>query len=149
MEYRRANRSDIDLFVKNRIEFVTLIREISNIEDFENKTQEYLKEHIEKEDLIIFIAVDKNTIVASCMACIYQTAPKPSCPNGRSAELLNVYTLKEYRRNGHAEKLIRMLIQEVKNYGVEKMVLDYTDMGQPLYEKLGFIPLQNQMQLRF
>jgi ribosomal protein S18 acetylase RimI-like enzyme len=148
MEYRRANRSDLDLFLKNRIEFVTLIRKISNIEDFENKTQEYLKEHIEKDDLIIFIAVDKNTIVSSCMACIYQTVPKPSCPNGTSAELLNVYTLKEYRRNGHAEKLIRMLIQEVKNYGVEKMVLDYTDMGQPLYEKLGFMPLQNQMQLR-
>lgn len=50
-----------------------------------------MKEHIEKDDLIIFIAVDKNRIVSSCMACIFQTAPKSSCPNGTNAELLNVY----------------------------------------------------------
>ena len=46
MEYRRANREDIDLFVKNRIEFVTSIKEINNIEDFKNRTKQYIKEKI-------------------------------------------------------------------------------------------------------
>lgn len=95
MKYRRANRNDIDLFVKNRI-------------------------------------------VSSCMAFIFHTVPKSSSPKGINAELLNVYTIKEYRRKGYAEKLISMLIQEVKNLGVEKIVLDYTDMGLPLYGKFGF-----------
>lgn len=148
MEYRRANRGDVDLIVENRMEFVTSIRKIKDIEGFRNKTKKYIKEHIEKDDLIIFVAIDENEIVCSCMACIYRTVPKPSCQNGVSAELLNVYTLNEYRRNGHAEKLIRLLIKEVKDLGVEKIVLDYTDMGLPLYEKLGFIPSHNQMLLR-
>ncbi|BCN30829.1 GNAT family N-acetyltransferase [Anaeromicropila herbilytica] len=147
MEYRRANRDDVDLLVHNRIEFVTSIRKISDIEGFQSRTRQYLEEHIDKDDMIVFIAIDNNQIVSSCMVCIVQTVPKPSCPNGISAELLNVYTLNEYRRNGYAEKLIHMLIQEVKSLGVEKIVLDYTDMGLPLYEKLGFKPLHNQMQL--
>ncbi|WP_195964657.1 GNAT family N-acetyltransferase [Clostridium cuniculi] len=148
MKYRRANRDDIDLFVKNRIEFVTSIKEINNIEDFKNRTKQYIKEHIEDDDLIIFIAIDKNRIVSSCMASIFHTVPKPSSPKGINAELLNVYTIKEYRRKGYAEKLISMLIQEVKNLGVEKIVLDYTDMGLPLYEKFGFTTSHNQMQLK-
>lgn len=41
-----------------------------------------------------------------------------------------------------------MLIQEIKNLGVEKIILDYTDMGLALYQKLGFTILQNQMQLK-
>ena len=31
MDYRMANRSDLELFLSNRIEFVTSIREIENI----------------------------------------------------------------------------------------------------------------------
>lgn len=148
MEYRRAKLEDIDLFVKNRIEFITSIKEISNINDFKNQTKQYIKEHIERDDLIIFIAIDKNRIISSCMASIFQTVPKPSCPNGINAELLNVYTIKEYRRNGYAEKLLNMLIQEIKNLGVEKIILDCTDIGLPLYKKLGFSISQNQMELK-
>lgn len=148
MEYRQATREDVDSFVKNRMEFATSIRDISNIEEFENRTREYIYDHIEGDDLVIFVATHKDKIVSSCMASIYKTAPKPSCPKGITAELLNVYTLKEYRRMGCAEKLIEMLIKKVKDLGVEKIILDYTDMGLPLYKKLGFIEVENEMQLR-
>lgn len=148
MEFRRANRGDIDLLVKNRIEFVSSIREIRNIEDFKNKTKEYIIDNIDGNNLVIFIAADKNRIVSSCMASLFRTLPKPSCPNGISAELLNVYTLKEYRRNGYAEKILNMLIKETKKLGVEKIILDYTDMGLHLYKKLGFTEVCNQMQLK-
>lgn len=148
MEYREANHNDINLFVENRVEFATSIRNIDNVEGFRNSTKRYIEEHLGKNDLVIFIAVSDGEIVSTCMACIFQTAPLPSCPTGKSAELLNVFTLKEYRKQGHAETLVRMLIERVKEYGVEKILLDYTDMGMPLYKKLGFTSLENQMQLR-
>lgn len=148
MEYRRAHRSDLDLFAAHRMDFVSSIRKISDIEGFRAKTKQYIEEHIDKDDLLIWIAVDEGKIAASCMACIYQTAPLPSCPNGKKAELLNVYTLAEYRKQGHAEKLLRMLIQALKERGVEKILLDSTDMGLPLYQKLGFVQLESQMELK-
>lgn len=146
MEYRRATRNEMDRFIENRIEFVTSIRKVENVEKFREVTKNYLEEHIDKDDLIIYIAVDNNEIIASCMACIYITAPLASCLSGKYAELLNVYTKKEYRRNGHAEKLINLLIAELKKYGVEKIKLDYTDLGYPLYEKLGFVQLDRDME---
>ena len=82
------------------------------------------------------------------MACIFQTAPLPSCPEGKTAELLNVYTKSGYRRKGLAEKLVNMLLAELKQKDVRKIVLEYTDDGFPLYQKLGFTEIDHQMQLR-
>ena len=147
MEFRRANRADMDMFLDNRIEFVTSIRNISDIESFKQSTRQYLQEHIDKDDLIIFIATEESRIVSSCMACIYQMVPLPSCPSGKLAELLNVYTIEEYRNKGYAIKLLHMLIEEVKNCGVKKILLDYTDMGYPLYKKLGFKELDRHKEL--
>lgn len=148
MEFRRANRNDLAKFLENRMEFVASISEISDTESFRNATRQYLEQHIHQDDLIIYIALDGDQIVSSCMACIYQTAPVANFPSGRCAELLNVYTVQAYRRNGYAERLIRMLIQEARNRKVGKILLDYTKLGLPLYKKLGFTPIPNQMELR-
>lgn len=148
MEFRRATSKDVESFVENRIEFLTLIRTIERPDEFRAETLEYIREHIGTDDLIIFLALDGETIASSCMACIFQTAPVPSCPNGKAAELLNVYTKQAYRRMGLAEKLVRMAIMELQTRGVEKVLLDYTDDGLPLYRKLGFTILPQEMQLR-
>jgi ribosomal protein S18 acetylase RimI-like enzyme len=147
MEYRRALSNDIDMIVENRIEFVTSIAKIQNKAEFKDITKRYIEEHIDKEDLIIYIAIENNEIIASCMSCIHMTVPLASCLSGKYAELLNVYTKKEYRRKGHAERLISILIAELKEYGVEKIKLKYTDSGYPLYEKIGFEKLDRDMEL--
>ena len=148
MEFRRATRGDVTAFVENRIEFLKLIRTIEEPEAFRERTLHYLIEHIDQDDLIICLAMDGNTIASSCMACIFQTAPVPSCPSGKAAELLNVYTKQAYRRMGLAETLVRMAIRELQLRGVDKVLLDYTDDGLPLYHKLGFTILPQEMQLR-
>ena len=148
MEYRKATREDIDNIVDYRLEFVMLIRDIDNSENFRIRTKNYFEEHIDKDDLVIYLALDNHIIVSSCMACIFQTAPLPSCPEGKTAELLNVYTKSGYRRKGLAEKLVNMLLAELKQKDVRKIVLEYTDDGFPLYQKLGFTEIDHQMQLR-
>ncbi len=148
MEYRKAGMNDIDAIVENRIEFVTTIREMQDIESFKARTKAYLKRHITGDDLVIFLAVEGGQIIASCMACIYETIPRPSCLSGKCADLLNVYTKHDYRRQGHAEKLIRLLMAEVRKLGAEKMVLSYTEDGYPLYKKLGFQALEHQMEIK-
>lgn len=147
MEIRRAGVDDLESFVDVRIEFITQIRTIREIDAFRNSTLAYLRAHIERDDLVIFLAVDQGRIVSSCMACVYQTAPVPSCLTGKTAKLLNVCTRLEYRRRGLAEQLIRLLLAELRARDVEKVVLDYTEDGLPLYQKLGFTILPCQMQL--
>ena len=148
MEYRRAISKDINAFVQNRIEFVTSIREITDVESFKRNTKEYITANIDSDKLIIYIAVDGDAIISSCMACIFETAPLPSCLNGKSAELLNVYTKEMYRHKGHSRKLLELIIKEIKENGVEKIFLESTKDGFGLYEKIGFSLLENQMQLK-
>ena len=148
MEYRRATAKDIEAFVQNRIEFVTSIREVADIESFEKNTKEYLKKNINSDELIIMIAVNNNDIIASCMACVFKTVPLPSCLSGKTAEILNVYTKAEHRKKGYAKKLLQLAIEEAKKIGVEKIILEYTDEGLNLYKTLGFLISEKQMQLK-
>lgn len=148
MEFRRANEKDIPELVENRLAFVQLIRKIDNPDSFRKAIAKYLKEHIAKDDMIIMLALDGNIIASVCMACCFQTIPLPSCPSGRTAELLNVYTIAQYRRQGLAEKPLRLLVEELKSLNVEKIILEATDQGFPLYKKIGFTPLEKQMQLK-
>lgn len=40
-----------------------------------------------------------------------------------------------------------MLIKDAKRMGITDISLEATDMGRPLYEKYGFIKMDNEMEL--
>ncbi|HOO28828.1 MAG TPA: GNAT family N-acetyltransferase [Lachnospiraceae bacterium] len=147
MEFRQIRKDDLKQFLEMRMEFAALMREIPDMKSFRDVTETYLEEHIGKDDLVVVLAVDSGQIISSCMACIFQTAPLPSCPSGKIAELLNVYTKKDHRGNGYVTKLIRMLMEELKSRGVGKIILSYTDAGYPVYKKLGFTEENQEMSL--
>lgn len=148
MEYRKLRENEITAFVENRIEFVKIIQNLEEPEVFRRKTTDYIKKNINKDNLLIYIAVKDREIISSCMMCIYETIPVPSNLNGKFGELLNVYTKKEYRRQGHAAKLIKLLIDEARKKGIGKINLSYTAGGYPLYKLLGFKKIDNQMEYR-
>lgn len=60
---------------------------------------------------------------------------------------MNMYTNVNYRRKGIATKVLDLLIQESKNKSVTDISLEATDMGRPLYEKYGFVKMNNEMRL--
>lgn len=148
MEYKKLESSYMDAFVENRMEFVTSIRNIENVDLFREKTLEYIKNHINDDNLIIYVAIDKGEIISSCMLCIFETAPIPSSLDGKVGELLNVYTKKEYRRQGHSSKLIKLLIEDAKEKGISKIILEYTKEGYSLYKSLGFKDTYRHMEYK-
>ncbi|HEX2938809.1 MAG TPA: GNAT family N-acetyltransferase [Ruminiclostridium sp.] len=148
MEIRRAGINDIDLLTENRVEFVSLIRNIQDPETFKNQTRQYLREHINDGSIICWICVDAGKIVSSCLLCVYTTIPIPSSINGKSGVLFNVYTLKKYRRQGLAKTLLNKLIEDARKVGVGKISLDFTDEGYYLYKSSGFVKNERTMELR-
>lgn len=42
---------------------------------------------------------------------------------------------------------IDMLVKDTKSKGISSISLEATDMGRPLYEKYGFIKMNNEMEL--
>ena len=60
---------------------------------------------------------------------------------------MNMYTKPEYRRKGIAIKMLDILVKESNNKGITAISLEATDMGRPLYEKYGFVKMNNEMEL--
>ena len=60
---------------------------------------------------------------------------------------MNMYTRPEYRRRGIAYHTLDLLVKEIRRRGILSISLEATDMGRPLYEKYGFLPMEHEMEL--
>ena len=61
---------------------------------------------------------------------------------------MNMYTHPDYRRRGIAYQVLDLLVGEARKRGIDAVSLEATDMGRPLYEKYGFVPMEHEMELR-
>ena len=60
---------------------------------------------------------------------------------------MNMYTNPTYRRKGIAYQTLKLLVADVKERGVTAISLEATDMGKTLYEKFGFVKMNDEMEL--
>jgi len=60
---------------------------------------------------------------------------------------MNMYTDPAYRRKGIAYRTLDLLVRDAKRLGVTAISLEATDMGRPLYEAYGFVPMNGEMEL--
>jgi ribosomal protein S18 acetylase RimI-like enzyme len=65
--------------------------------------------------------------------------PAPNNPSGKIGYIMNLAVDKEHRRKGIARALMKKVIDFLKINNIVSAELHATDMGQELYEELGFI----------
>ena len=98
-----------------------------------------------------WFAVDADgKVIAGVGADIKPQLPRVS-PSGTRIEsgpvplIVNVYTVPEWRGQGIARALMRVLMDWAVSRGAARIVLHASDQGRPLYESLGFHPT-NEMR---
>ncbi len=79
----------------------------------------------------------------------YRVMPTYHNPCGEKAYIMNMYTAPGYRRQGIAYKTLDLLVNDAKSRGITAISLEATDMGRPLYEKYGFVKMNDEMELVF
>lgn len=132
-----------------------VLMETNNLTDFECKNEfknsnlAYLKEAIPSGQFVAWIAIVDGKIVATSGIVFYTIAPCKSVPNGQVGYVQNMYTLKEYRRQGIAKILFEKTLDEAKKMGCTKVMLNATKEGRPLYESFGFTDAENEMEYKF
>jgi GNAT superfamily N-acetyltransferase len=89
-------------------------------------------------------------IVAGAGIQIRRLLPRPlpgatSIRLGPEAIVVNVFTEREWRRRGIAERLMQHVIEWARSHGIARLVLHASPDGRPLYERLGFEPT-NEMR---
>lgn len=149
-EYRRATPNDIDELVRTRITVLRAANKLSDDADMsavEKETFAYYRRALENGEHIAYLVYDSGTFIGAGGVSFYQVMPTYHNPSGKKAYIMNMYTAPEYRRQGIALHTLDLLVKDARKQGVSHISLEATDMGRPLYEKYGFVRMQNEMEL--
>lgn len=140
MIFEKANVNDISTLTDLRIEYL--------LEDYGEIPQDklslivadlppYFDSHLNK-DLFAFVCRDDDIIAGCCFLYISEKPSNPSFINGKTGTVMNVYTRPQFRRNGIAGRLMKMLLAESEKLRLDFVELKSTDDGYKLYRSIGF-----------
>lgn len=150
-EYKKATIADIDELIRTRI---IVLRAANNLSDdvdmsvVEKESYEYYKRALETGEHIAYLVYDKENFIGAGGVSFYQVMPTYHNPTGRKAYIMNMYTAPEYRRQGIAINTLDLLVKDARKQGVTQIALEATDIGRPLYEKYGFVKMEDEMELQ-
>lgn len=149
-EYKRATIEDIAELVKTRIIVLRAANKLSDDMDMsvvEKESYAYYRHTIESGDHIAYLVYDNGTFIGAGGVSFYQVMPTYHNQTGKKAYIMNMYTAPEYRRQGIAIHTLNLLVNDARKQGVSQIALEATDMGRPLYEKYGFVKMEDEMEL--
>jgi len=154
---RKATKSDIDILIKLRIDFLTEDgSKLTTEEEYITKEllRDYFIKHLDNpnsSDFIAALAEVDGKIAATAFLVISERPVNPRYfITGKTAVILNVLTYPEFRRQGIAAKMLDLLIEEAKKENASFIELSATPMGKSVYEKAGFEekPPSNYTEMR-
>lgn len=149
-EYKKATIADIDELVRTRIIVLRAANKLSNDVDMslvEKESYEYYKSASESGEHIAYLVYDNETFIGAGGVSFYQVMPTYHNPTGKKAYIMNMYTASAYRRQGIAFHTLDLLVKDIRKQGVSQITLEATDMGRPLYERYGFVKMEDEMGL--
>lgn len=97
----------------------------------------YFQNHLDK-DFLVYVCRDQKEIAGCCFLYISVKPANPAFPRGKTGTVLNVYTRPMYRKKGIAGKLLKMMLKEAEEMGLDFVELKATESGYPLYKSIGF-----------
>ena len=149
-KYKKATVEDIEELVRTRIIVLRAANKLLDDVDMsivEQESYAYYMRALESGEHIAYLIYDNEKFIGAGGVSFYQVMPTYHNPTGKKAYIMNMYTALEYRRQGIAFHTLDLLVKNVKELGVSQIALEATDMGRPLYEKYGFMKMQDEMEL--
>ena len=149
-EYKKATMKDVDELVRTRIIVLRAANKLSDDVDMslvEKESYAYYRHALKTGEHIAYLVYDNGKFIGAGGVSFYQVMPTYHNPTGKKAYIMNMYTNPEYRRQGIAYHTLDLLIKNARKQGISQIALEATDMGRPLYERYGFIKMEDEMEL--
>lgn len=141
MNVRMANHKDIDALIKMRFDFFAsegweITKEKSDL--IYSQLRKYYPKHLNLDFFAALTEDDNGNITSCAFLAISEMPANPSVPTGKKGMILNVLTYPEYRKRGYATNAMHLLIEEAQRQNLSSIELSASQLGKPLYQKLGF-----------
>ena len=150
LTFRKATVDDIDLLTKTRIEVLRAANRLpvdTDMGDVEKQSRLYYEKALRDGTHTACLVFDRVRWVGAGGISYYQVMPTYHNPSGNKAYIMNMYTHPEYRRQGIAFRMLDLLVGDARSKQIAFISLEATAMGRPLYEKYGFVPMDDEMIL--
>ncbi|MFH2011522.1 MAG: GNAT family N-acetyltransferase [Pseudomonadota bacterium] len=154
MNIQEATINDIEILATHHRKMFEEIWEGKNLSMKESRARELeaaYREKITKQipEGICFawVVKDKIKTVASGAITIVSLVPVPSDFNHKVAYLHSMYTEKAHRNKKYAQKIVDRAIKYCQLNGISRVILNASDAGRPIYEKMGFVTSPETMRL--
>ena len=146
MEFRKATIDDVETLMGLRKQMFADdgIPATCNIDE---EMRGYFTTGIKDGSFIAWLAIDGGEAVAVGGVFFYNMPPSYSSPTGRAAYVTNMYTRKDYRRQGIASALLTRLLDDARALGYSRISLMASAMGRKLYEQFNFTDSTGYMSL--
>lgn len=149
VDVRELDRDDLDYLLKWRMESVETVFALDRPWDddaIRDANRAYYEEHLGVDHIACMASIDGEDVGMGAV-CIQKEMPSPDNPSGRCAYVMSIYTRPEARGRGVGRAVVETLIAYAHARGADKVYLEATDEGAPLYESLGFEPMVGMMKL--
>lgn len=147
LKYRFADSNDIDLLVQLRLDFLEMDKENKQYEVIKENCYSYFHNALSEGLSDVILAEDEEMVVGTAIIFYYQSVPSAFNMTGRNAYVTSMYVKEEYRRKGIATTMLKKLIDVSNQKGYPIIMLNASEMGKTLYNKLGFTEIRNGMIL--
>ena len=151
LNYKRATLEDIELLTETRIVVLRAANQLNediDMSEIKEESYQYYKKALAENSHVAYLVFNHNELVGTGGISFFQVMPTFYNPTGNKAYIMNMYTKPEYRRKGIAYKTLDLLVEEAKQRKICVISLEATKMGRPLYEKYGFVRMNDEMELQ-
>lgn len=150
LTYKKATLEDIDILTETRITVLRAANQLAeevDMTEVREQSYEYYKRALRQDTHVAYLVFSGEEFVGAGGISFFEVMPTYHNSTGKKAYVMNIYTKPEYRRQGIAYKTLDLLVTEAKKIGITAISLEATKMGRALYEKYGFISMNNEMEL--
>lgn len=139
MEIKKAEIKDLSLVVNMKMDMFKEVGSIALLQDnAEEKIFEKYKELYQEEKCCHYLAYENEKVIAIGGAVIKEDVPFCFFKTPMYGYIIDVYCIPEKRRNGYSSKIMKELINWLRDKGVHNIKLKPSKAGRHLYEKLDF-----------
>ena len=146
---RSATLSDIPHIVSHRAGMFREMGIPAEFDDMATATELWLRHAIPSKTYRAWVATaDSGDVVAGGGLLIIPWPPGPMSMDPRCGFIFNVYTQPAHRKQGLAKRLMDAMHGHCREEGIERVVLNASVFGKPVYEAMGYVET-NEPMMRF
>lgn len=143
---RPATIADIPHIVEHRVGMFREMGIPAEFGDMAAASELWLRHAIPSKTYLGWMAESKTgDVVAGGGLLIIPWPPGPMTMDPRCGFIFNVYTQPAHRKQGLAKRLMDAMHDYCRAEGVERVVLNASVFGKPLYDQMGYVVAEEPM----